>query len=69
MSLSFIILVLVSANETCHWYNFNCVLLLLLSLRAHTVFALGGSFDKNICTCLIADAPFQLFVCPITLYD
>ena len=46
MSLILIILVLVSANETCHWYNSNLVLLLLLSLRAHLVYVLEVLFIK-----------------------
>ena len=46
MSLILIILVLVSANETCHWYNFQRVLLLLLSLRAHVVYVLEVLLTK-----------------------
>ena len=41
-----IILILVSANETCHWYNFQLVLLLLLSLRAHLVYVLEVLLTK-----------------------
>ena len=65
MMLGIFTLILVSANETCHWCKYMCVIIVVITEGSAGFF--GGSFDKNICKCLIADAPFQLFVCPLPI--